>query len=397
MYCVKKITEDMYWIGASDRRLELFENIYPIPKGVSYNSYVILDEQTVLLDTVDRSVCDQFIENLEHVLAGRKLDYVIVNHMEPDHCASLAEVVLRHPEVKIVGNAKTFTMMKQFFSFDVDSRAVTVKEGDTLSTGKHTLAFAMIPMVHWPECMVTYDAYEKILYSADAFGTFGALNGNIYADEVNFEAEWLEEARRYLTNIVGKYGTQIQAALKKASALDIQMICPLHGPVWRENLGWFIEKYQKWSTYTPEDHAVLILYASIYGNTENAVNVLAGKMGDAGEKNIAMYDVSKTDPSYLLAEAFRCDRIVFACPTYNAGIFPKMETLLLELKAHNFQNRKVAVLENGTWAISAGKQMKEILSSMKNMDIYENTVTVKSSLKEEQTEALDGIVEFLTK
>ena len=367
MYCVKKITEDMYWIGASDRRLELFENVYPIPKGVSYNSYVIMDEKTVLLDTVDHSVCEQFLENLEYVLNGRSLDYIVVNHMEPDHCASLAEVVIRHPNVKLVGNAKTFTMMKQFFDFEVDSRAVVIKEGDTLQTGKHTLAFAMIPMVHWPEAMVTYDVCDKVLYSADAFGTFGALNGNIFADEVNFENEWLEEARRYLTNIVGKYGAQVQAALKKASALDIEIICPLHGPVWRENLGWFIDKYQKWSTYTPEDHAVLILYASIYGNTESAVNVLAGRISDAGEKNIAMYDVSKTDPSYLLAEAFRCDRIVFACPTYNAGLFPKMETLLAELKAHNFQNRKVAVMENGTWAISAGKQMKEILSSMKNM------------------------------
>ena len=397
MYCVKKITEDMYWIGASDRRLELFENVYPIPKGVSYNSYVILDEKTVLLDTVDHSVCSQFLENLEHVLDGRTLDYIIVNHMEPDHCASLAEVVIRYPEVKFVGNAKTFTMMKQFFDFDVDNRAVVIKEGDTISTGKHTLAFAMIPMVHWPEAMVTYDAYDKVLYSADAFGTFGALNGNIFADELNFEAEWLEEARRYLTNIVGKYGAQVQSALKKAAALDIEMICPLHGPVWRENLGWVIDKYQKWSTYTPEDHAVLIVYASIYGNTESAVNVLAGKISDAGEKNIAMYDVSKTDPSYILAEAFRCDRIVFACPTYNAGLFPKMETLLSELKAHNFQNRKVAVIENGTWAISAGKQMKEILSSMKNMEIYDNTLTVKSSLKRDQMEELDGIVEFLMK
>lgn len=397
MYCVKKITEDMYWIGASDRRLELFENVYPIPKGVSYNSYVILDEKTVLLDTVDHSVCSQFLENLEHVLDGRTLDYIIVNHMEPDHCASLAEVVIRYPEVKFVGNAKTFTMMKQFFDFDVDNRAVVIKEGDTISTGKHTLAFAMIPMVHWPEAMVTYDAYDKVLYSADAFGTFGALNGNIFADELNFEAEWLEEARRYLTNIVGKYGAQVQSALKKAAALDIEMICPLHGPVWRENLGWFIDKYQKWSTYTPEDHAVLIVYASIYGNTESAVNILAGKISDAGEKNIAMYDVSKTDPSYILAEAFRCDRIVFASPTYNAGLFPKMETLLSELKAHNFQNRKVAVIENGTWAISAGKQMKEILSSMKNMEIYDNTLTVKSSLKRDQMEELDGIVEFLMK
>lgn len=397
MYCVKKVTEDTFWIGASDRRLALFENIYPIPRGVSYNAYVIMDEKTVLLDTVDKSVSGQFFENLEHVLGGRKLDYLIVNHMEPDHGATIAEVAMRYPEVKIVGNAKTFTMMKQFFDFDVDAHAVVIKEGDTLSTGNHTLAFAMIPMVHWPEAMVTYDAYDKVLFSADAFGTFGALNGNIFADEVDFENAWLDDARRYLTNIVGKYGVQVQEALKKALALDIQMICPLHGPVWRENLGWFIDKYQKWSTYTPEDHNVLILYASIYGNTENAMDVLANKLSEAGEKNIAVYDVSVTDPSYLLAEAFRCDRIIFASPTYNAGMFPKMETLLLELKAHNFQNRKVAVLENGTWACTAGKQMKDILSQMKNMEIYEGAAAVKSSLKEENLSQLDGIVEFMTK
>lgn len=397
MYCVKKVTEDLFWIGASDRRMALFENIYPIPKGVSYNSYVLLDEKTVLFDTVDKSVYGQFFENLEHILSGRTLDYLVVNHMEPDHCATIADVVLRYPQVKIVGNAKTFTMMKQFFTFDVDAHAVVIKEGDTLNTGKHTLAFAMIPMVHWPEAMVTYDAYDKVLFSADAFGTFGALNGNIFADEVNFERDWLDEARRYLTNIVGKYGTQIQSALKKAASLDISIICPLHGPIWRENLAWFIDKYQKWSTYTPEDHNVLILYASIYGNTENTVNVLAGKLAAKGEKNIAVYDVSVTDPSYLLSEAFRCDRIVFASPTYNAGIFPKMETLLTELKAHNFQNRKVAVIENGTWAISAGKLMKEILSQMKNMEIYENTMTVKSSMTETQLSELDNIVEFLVK
>lgn len=397
MYCVKNVTEDLYWIGASDRRLALFENIYPIPNGVSYNSYVLLDEKTVLLDTVDKTVSGQFFENLEHVLNGRTLDYMIVNHMEPDHCATVEEVVRRYPEVKVVGNAKTFTMMKQFFSFDVDACAVTVKEGDTLSTGKHTLAFAMIPMVHWPEAMVTYDAYSKVLFSADAFGTFGALNGNIFADEVDFETEWLDDARRYLTNIVGKYGVQVQAALKKALTLDIEMICPLHGPIWRENLAWFIDKYQKWSTYTPEEHRMLILYASIYGNTENAVNVLAGKLAEAGEKKIAMYDVSVTDPSYLLSEAFRCDRIVFACPTYNAGIFPKMETLLCELKAHNFQKRKVAVIDNGTWAATAGKQIKVILGEMKNMEIYEDTLTVKSALKETQLSQLDGIVEYMTR
>ena len=397
MYNVRKVTEDIVWVGASDRRLALFENIFPIPRGVSYNSYVLLDEKTVLLDTVDASVAGQFFENLEHVLGNRPLDYMIVNHMEPDHCAIVEEVVRRFPEVKVVGNAKTFNMMKQFFTFDVDAHAVVIKEGDTISTGKHTLAFAMIPMVHWPEAMVTYDAYDKVLFSADAFGTFGALNGNVFADEVNFKEEWLDDARRYLVNIVGKYGGPVQSALKKALTLDIAMICPLHGPIWREDLGWFIDKYQKWSTYTPEDHNVVVMYASIYGNTENAADVLAGRLADAGEKNVKVYDVSVTDPSYLVAEAFRCDRIVFACPTYNAGLFPKMETLLHELAAHNLQKRKVAVLENGTWASTAGKQMKEILSGMKDMEIYEETVTVKSALKEDQLAQLDKIVEFMTK
>ena len=397
MHCTRKVTEDIIWIGGSDRRLALFENIFPIPRGVSYNSYLLKDEKTVLLDTVDRSIAGQFLENLAFALDGRDLDYMIVNHMEPDHCALIEEIVRRYPEVKVVGNAKTFNMMKQFFTFDVDAHAVVIKEGDTISTGKHTLAFAMIPMVHWPEAMVTYDAYDKVLFSADAFGTFGALNGNVFADEVNFKEEWLDDARRYLVNIVGKYGGPVQSALKKALTLDIAMICPLHGPIWREDLGWFIDKYQKWSTYTPEDHNVVVMYASIYGNTENAADVLAGRLADAGEKNVKVYDVSVTDPSYLVAEAFRCDRIVFACPTYNAGLFPKMETLLHELAAHNLQKRKVAVLENGTWASTAGKQMKEILSGMKDMEIYEETVTVKSALKEDQLAQLDKIVEFMTK
>ena len=397
MHCTRKVTEDIIWIGGSDRRLALFENIFPIPRGVSYNSYLLKDEKTVLLDTVDRSIAGQFLENLAFALDGRNLDYMIVNHMEPDHCALIEEIVRQYPEVKVVGNAKTFNMMKQFFTFDVDAHAVVIKEGDTISTGKHTLAFAMIPMVHWPEAMVTYDAYDKVLFSADAFGTFGALNGNVFADEVNFKEEWLDDARRYLVNIVGKYGGPVQSALKKALTLDIAMICPLHGPIWREDLGWFIDKYQKWSTYTPEDHNVVVMYASIYGNTENAADVLAGRLADAGEKNVKVYDVSVTDPSYLVAEAFRCDRIVFACPTYNAGLFPKMETLLHELAAHNLQKRKVAVLENGTWASTAGKQMKEILSGMKDMEIYEETVTVKSALKEDQLAQLDKIVEFMTK
>ena len=245
MYCVKKVQNDLYWVGGSDRRLALFENVFPIPRGVSYNAYVLLDEKTVLLDTVDKSISDQFFENLEHVLDGRPLDYLIVNHMEPDHCATMGELVLRHPEVKIVCNAQTLKMIHQFFNFDVDSRAVLVKEMDTLNTGRHTLAFVRAPMVHWPAAMVTYDTISHTLFSADAFGTFGALNGNLFADEVNFETEWLDDARRYYTNIVGKYGPQVQKLLEKAAGLEIETICPLHGPVWRENIGWFIEKYQR--------------------------------------------------------------------------------------------------------------------------------------------------------
>ena len=395
MYNVKKVNEDLYWIGASDRRLALFENIYPIPRGVSYNSYVILDEKTVLLDTVDKAVSSQFFENLEHVLGGRSLDYIIVNHMEPDHCAIVEEVVRRFPEVKVVGNAKTFGMIRQFFTFDVDSHAVVIKEGDTLSTGKHTLAFAMIPMVHWPEAMVTYDAYNKVLFSADAFGTFGALNGNVFADEVNFKEEWLDDARRYYTNIVGKYGMQVQTLLKKAAGLEIATICPLHGPVWRENISWYVDKYLTWSSYAPEEKSVMIAYGSIYGNTENAANILACKLADKGVRNIAVYDVSATHPSQIVSEAFRCSHLVFAAATYNGGIFTNMEHVLNDLKAHGLQNRTVAVIENGTWGVVAGKQMKEILSGMKNMNILEQTVTVKSALKDEQDAQLEALADAI--
>ena len=397
MYCTRNVSDSVVWVGASDRRLALFENLFPIPRGVSYNSYLILDEKTALLDTTDASVTRQYLENVSHSLNGKPLDYLIINHMEPDHCANIAELLLRYPHLTLVGNAKTFAFVSQFYDLDLTGRTLTVKEGDTLCLGSHTLHFFLAPMVHWPEVMVTYEETEQILFSADAFGSFGALNGHLFADEVNFKEEWLDDARRYLVNIVGKYGGPVQSALKKALTLDIAMICPLHGPIWREDLGWFIDKYQKWSTYTPEDHNVVVMYASIYGNTENAADVLAGRLADAGEKNVKVYDVSVTDPSYLVAEAFRCDRIVFACPTYNAGLFPKMETLLHELAAHNLQKRKVAVLENGTWASTAGKQMKEILSGMKDMEIYEETVTVKSALKEDQLAQLDKIVEFMTK
>ena len=392
MHCVKQVTRDMYWVGGSDRRLSLFENVYPVPNGISYNSYLVLDEKTVLLDTVDRSVGDVFFENLESLLAGRGLDYLIVNHMEPDHCATMQELVLRYPGVKIVCGAKALAMIKNYFTFDVDSRVVPVKEKDTLNTGRHTFTFVMAPMVHWPEVMATYDAEDGILYSADAFGTFGAMNGNLFADELNFESDCLDDARRYYGNIVGKYGTQVLSLLNKVSALDIRMICPLHGPVWRKDIGWFIDKYRKWASYTPEETGVVIAYASVYGHTENAANIIACRLADAGVRNVKMYDVSVTHPSVIVSECFRVSHIVFASTTYNAGIFVNMETALHDVVAHNLQNRTFAIVENGSWAPTSGGQMRELLGKLKNTTILEAGLTIKSSLKPEQEGQLDALV-----
>ncbi|WP_337791108.1 FprA family A-type flavoprotein [Roseburia hominis] len=395
MYNVRKVTENIVWVGASDRRLALFENIFPIPRGVSYNSYVLLDEKTVLLDTVDASVAGQFFENLEHVLDGRKLDYLIVNHMEPDHCAMIGDLVRRYPEVQVVGNTKTFGMIKQFFGTDFAERAVTVKEGDTLATGAHTLHFVMAPMVHWPEVMVTYDEKDKVLFAADGFGTFGALNGNIFADEVDFDRDWLDDARRYYTNIVGKYGASVQALLKKASGLDIAVICPLHGPIWRENLGYILEKYQKWSTYEAEDQAVVILYATMYGNTASAADALAGRLAAKGVKKIAVYDVSNTHVSELISEIFRASHVVFAAPTYNGGIYPVMENLLADMKALAVQNKTVALMENGTWAPTTAKQMREKLAELKNVTILDTQITIKSAMAPEQEGQLEALADAI--
>ena len=395
MYNVRKVTEDIVWVGASDRRLALFENIFPIPRGVSYNSYVLLDEKTVLLDTVDASVAGQFFENLEHVLDGRKLDYLIVNHMEPDHCAMIGDLVRRYPEVQVVGNTKTFGMIKQFFGTDFAERAVTVKEGDTLVTGAHTLHFVMAPMVHWPEVMVTYDEKDKVLFAADGLGTLGALNGNIFADEVDFDGDWLDDARRYYTNIVGKYGASVQALLKKASGLEIAVICPLHGPIWRENLGYILEKYQKWSTYEAEDQAVVILYATMYGNTASAADALAGRLAAKGVKKIAVYDVSNTHVSELISEIFRASHVVFAAPTYNGGIYPVMENLLADMKALAVQNKTVALMENGTWAPTTAKQMREKLAELKNVTILDTQITIKSAMAPEQEGQLEALADAI--
>lgn len=397
MYCTRKVAEDIYWIGGSDRRLALFENLFPIPRGVAYNSYLIMDEKTVVMDTADASITRQFIENIAHVLNGRPLDYLVVNHMEPDHCANIEELLVRYPEMKIVGNVKTHNMIRQFYDADLEGKTITVKEGDTLSLGKRTLHFFFAPMVHWPEVMVAWEETDKILFSADAFGSFGALNGNIFNDEVNFDRDWLADARRYYTNIVGKYGPQVQNALKKLSALEIQMICPLHGPIWRNDLGYLLDKYDKWSRYEPEDKAVVIMYASMYGNTENAANVLAAELAEAGVKNIAMYDVSNTHVSELIAEVFRCSHLVLAAPTYNNGIYPAMLNFLHDMKALNVQNRTVALLENGSWAPTSAKQVRALLEEMKGMEVLEPVVTVKSSLKEDSLNSIKELADAIVK
>ena len=378
MQNIQHITENLIYVGASDRRLALFENVYPIPRGVSYNSYVLLDEKAVLFDTVDTSVAQQFYENVEAALAGRRLDYVVVHHMEPDHAATLTDLLMRHPEATVVTTAKAAQMMEQFFGAK-PAQLMTVKEGDTLCTGTHTLCFTMAPMVHWPEVMMTYDSTAKTLFSADAFGTFGALSGNLFADQMDFEHEWLGDARRYYINIVGKYGLQVQNVLKKAATLDIHTICPLHGPVWRENIEWFVGKHDVWSRYEPEDKAVVIIYGSIYGHTEAAALRLGTLLGERGVKGIKAYDASHTHVSKLVAECFRASHTVLASSTYNNGLFTPIENLLLDLKAHAWQRRTVALIENGSWAPQAAKLMRAELEQMKDIAIVGDPLGLKSA------------------
>ena len=387
MYCVRKVTNDLYWVGANDHRLALFENCFPIPRGVSYNSYCLLDEKTVLFDTVDWSACRQLLENLAYVLDGRELDYLLVNHLEPDHAACIEEILLRHPKVKLISNEKAFMLMRQF-GFHVDGHeCIEVKEGDTFSFGKHTVTFVGAPMVHWPEAMVTLDVTDGVLFSADAFGTFGALDGKLFADEVDFHRDYLDEARRYYTNIVGKYGAQVQAVLKKAGGLDIQMLLPLHGFVWRQDLGYILGKYDLWSRYEPEERGVVIAYASVYGGTENAANILACRLREQGVQ-VAMYDTSVTPASYILAAAFRFSHVVLAAPTYNAGVFVTMENLLHDLTAHTLKNRRVAYIENGSWAPTSARGMQKLLEPLK-WEQAADTVTLRSALRQGQQEELE--------
>lgn len=391
MHCFRKITSDLYWVGGSDRRLELFENIFPLSKGVSYNSYLLMDEKTVLFDTADHAIGHQFLENIKAVLNGRALDYLVVNHMEPDHCAMIEELILRYPNMQIIGNAKTFPLISQFFDFDLDGKAITVKEGDTFSSGAHTLHFIMAPMIHWPETMMTYDETDKVLFSADAFGTFGALNGNIFNDEVDFDREWLDETRRYYTNIVGKYGIQVQNVLKKTAELDIRVICPLHGPIWRTNLDYIIEKYDTWSRYEPEEAGVMIAYASMYGNTENMAEIFAAILAEAGVKNIRMHNISKTHVSELISDSFKYSHIILAAPTYNNGIYPLMHSYLEDMKALSLQNRTIAVLGNGTWAPQSSKLISAKIGEMKNMRLLDLAITIKSSVKDSHIEEIQSL------
>lgn len=394
MHCVRKVTEDLFWVGGNDKRLHLFENIHPIEDGVSYNSYLLLDEKTVLFDTADWSVGRQFIENVEYVLNGRKLDYMVINHMEPDHCASMEEIILRYPDVKIVSTEKSLMLMHQF-NYTVDENFIQVAEGDTMSFGKHNVVFVEAPMVHWPEAMVTFDTTDGVLFSADAFGSFKSLDGALFADEVDFDGEWINEARRYYTNIVGKYGPEVMDLLKKAQTIDIKIICPLHGPVWRKDIGYILDKYIHWATYTPEEKGVLLCYASMYGNTENAAHILATKLHEKGMHKVHMYDVSKTHVSYLIGEAFKYSHLALLSATYNLNVFPAMDNFVQDMKRLNLQKRVVAVVENGSWAPQASVLINETLDEMKQMTVLNEEVSVLSSVSKMTESELDSLADSI--
>lgn len=396
MHNIYEISPMIYWIGGSDRRLERFENMFPLPNGVAYNSYIIIDEKTAVLDTVDASISALYLSNLTHSLNGRKLDYLVINHMEPDHCANIEEIVRRYPDVKIVGNQKTFQFMRQYYSMDMSSNYFEVKEGQELSLGKHTLRFYNAPMVHWPEVMFTYEITEGILFAADAFGSFGAFSGNIFADEVEYDSHYLDEARRYYTNIVGRYGSQVQAVFKKLAGLKINMICSLHGFIWRNgSVSYILDKYDLWSRYIPENRGVVLAYASMYGNTENVMNCLAVKLAQRGIKDMHMYDVSKTHPSYIISDIFKYSNVVFASPTYNMHLYFMMDSLLRELAVLGIKNRKVTLIGNHTWSSAAIKGMTEIIDTMKDIEYIGTPLDITSTLKPEQEAELDEIADSI--
>ena len=402
MYCTRNVSDSVVWVGASDRRLALFENLFPIPRGVSYNSYLILDEKTALLDTTDASVTRQYLENVSHSLNGKPLDYLIINHMEPDHCANIAELLLSYPHLTLVGNAKTFAFVSQFYDLDLTGRTLTVKEGDTLCLGSHTLHFFLAPMVHWPEVMVEYDEADKILFSADGFGRFGALSQSCTYDAAGkaqdvLEHEWTGEARRYFINIVGKYGANVQGLLKKAAVLDIEKIAPLHGPVLTGGLEYFLDKYAKWSSYQPEEKGVVVAYSSIHGNTKYVAEHFASILKGQGEENVAVFDLARADMAQAVADSFRYDALVLAGITYDGGLMPCMEDFLYHLKMKNFQNRYAAVIENGSWGPVSGRLMKSYLENMKNITICEDMVTIRSVMKKADGQALEKLAEKVIK
>lgn len=390
MQNIHKITGDILAIGASDHRLSRFENIFPLPNGVSYNNYVLLDDKTVLMDTTDSSVADQFLENLDGALGGRPLDYIVIHHMEPDHASMIGAILRLHPGVTVVSGRQAFAMLCQFYPEHASVSHLEVGEGSTLCTGRHTLHFVAAPMVHWPEVMVSYDDCDKVLFSADAFGTFGAVEGSVFADEHDFRAEYLDEARRYYANIVGKFGAQVQTLLKKAAPLDIRIICPLHGPVHRDGIPFLLDLYQKWSSYTPETDDILVVYSSLYGHTESAAQAAAAQLHEKSGRPVRVYDASETDCSYLIAEVWRCAKIVLFCPTYNMGIYPKMLTFLHDMKALAVQNRIFALAENGTWSPVAAKLMAAELSAMKNVTVLDTTLTIRSALLNADAARLDA-------
>lgn len=384
------ISESIKYVGVDDKDIDLFESQYVVPDGVSYNSYIIFDEKITIMDTVDARATDEWVKNIEEALDGKEPSYLVISHLEPDHAANIGLIAHKYPNMQLIGNAKTFQMLPQFFDEDFADRQVVVKEGDEISLGSHSLTFVMAPMVHWPEVMVAYEKTEKILFSADGFGKFGALDSE--DDE-----GWACEARRYYFNIVGKYGAQVQNLLKKASALDIQIICPLHGPVLKENLGYYLDLYNTWSSYEPEDEGVLVAYASIHGNTAKAAKQIADKLKAKGVEKMEVMDLSRDDMAEAVEAAFRYDKMVLACATYDGGLFPVMEDFLNHLKSKNFQKRKAALVENGSWAPLAAKKMRESLESMKNIEICENIVSIKSTVKEENVEQMDKMIDELLK
>ena len=391
MYCINKINEGMYWIGGNDRKITVFEGAVPVTDGMAYNSYFIDDEKTVVLDTVDQAVEKVFFENIDHLLNGRDLDYVIVDHVEPDHGASLEGLILRHPETKIIGTAKIKNMVAQYVTFDTDAYFEVVKEGDEISSGKHVFTFVNAPMVHWPEVMVTFEKTTGTLFSADAFGLYGAQNGNIFADKYDFDTEWIPAARKYYTTIVGKYGKQTEMLLAKAAKLDIKMICPLHGYVIREGLGKYIDAYATWASYEPEEKGVLVLYASPYGNTKNAAEIVASEMAERGVDRMKIVDVSSVDPMDILPDVFRFSHMLIAATTYNMEIFIKMEEALNEMKSMGVCNRKVSIIQNGSWAPVSGGKINDFLDGLKGMEYVGEVVTVKASVKEETREQLEKL------